>query len=222
MQYIARTASTRIASFETRDALLETLGALHAAELVYRDLRPENVVLLDNKTHRPLIVDFRLTWIGGDPSLSDVAQAYTTQTTEALGHPAYLAPESATNDPVDARTDLYSFAIVLFELLTGSRPFRATGPDDYLRQHLVGQPFTLAEARPNKRWSPLLETLLAELLAKNKNDRPADAETVRRRLRESQEQIEADFIRTPPPAVEDADSTMILSGVFNPFYKMEL
>ena len=79
-----------------------------------------------------------------------------------------------TNDEIDGRTDLYSFGILLFELLTGKLPIEAESAQTFLTAHLVRPPLTLAEAAPHGKWPHALEELLADLLGKSREERPRD------------------------------------------------
>jgi len=208
-----------VEAFDIIDRLLEALDAIHNAGFVYRDMRPENVLLLAGKHAHPVITDFRLTWVAKS-SLPASAQAYLTRADELLGHPAYLAPETATNDPVDSRTDLYSLAIMFFEMLTGTLPLRAASPSEYLNQHLIGQPYSLAEARPDIEWIEELEAIIAKMLAKNRKDRPESAQATRGELARLRNKAISAAARAPMTVRHDHRA--VVSGIFNEFFKMEL
>jgi serine/threonine protein kinase len=110
-------------------ALLDTLARVHAAGLVHRDLKPRNVLV--TAAGRPMLLDFGLT-VGralAEDSASD---------TSALGTPAYAAPEQVRGEPVDARADLYSLGVMLWEALAGRRPHEGPRVSGILRARLAG------------------------------------------------------------------------------------
>jgi serine/threonine protein kinase len=116
---------------EKREGLLEVLlgaakgiAAAHEAGLVHRDIKPENVLV--TRDGRAIVTDFGLAR-GDDlfhPHGSTAPRESRLTTTGAIaGTPAYIAPEQLTGDPVDARVDQFAFAVMAWELLTGSKPF---------------------------------------------------------------------------------------------------
>lgn len=112
----------------------EGLVAAHAAGLIHRDFKPENVLVGDDG--RPRVGDFGLARIGPAPAVAvvDAALADTalTQAGSVLGTPAYMAPEQLAGDSVDARCDQFAFCVVAWEALYGERPF--TGIDRTARK----------------------------------------------------------------------------------------
>ena len=107
-------------------AVLDALGHAHARRVVHRDIKPANILLTSE--HRPVLVDFGL-------ALSD-EQAGAAEKGLLFGTPHYMSPEQAKGvaHRIDGRTDLYSLGVVLYELLTGRLPFRATDLVELLRQ----------------------------------------------------------------------------------------
>src|SRR5262249_56057852 len=93
------------------------LGAVHAAGLVHRDLKPSNVMLAAGDVVK--LLDF------GVVKLDDATKL--TAGGEALGTPHYMAPEQATGEPVDARTDLYALGAIVYRMITGAVPFQGSG-----------------------------------------------------------------------------------------------
>ena len=105
--------------------LADGLATAHEAGILHRDVKPENVLI--TKTGYAKLADFGLAKIRESPSL--VANAPTETRTRPgfiVGTVAYMSPEQASGQPVDARSDVFSFAVVLYELLAGRRPFRGS------------------------------------------------------------------------------------------------
>ena len=124
--------------------LLEGLSAAHQRGVVHRDLKPANV-LLDGQ-HHAYITDF-----GVARSLG--ATGGMTQSGVIFGTPEYLSPEQARGEKVDARSDLYAVGLILYEMLSGTLPFRGGTPAETVMQRIVRQPPSLALARPDlPRW----------------------------------------------------------------------
>ena len=105
--------------------LADGLATAHEAGILHRDVKPENVLI--TKTGYAKLADFGLAKLRESPSL--VANAPTETRTRPgliIGTVAYMSPEQASGQPVDARSDVFSFAVVLYELLGGRRPFRGS------------------------------------------------------------------------------------------------
>jgi len=146
------------------------LAHAHARGVVHRDLKPENV-MVDWASDRVTLTDF---------GLARTEDAERTRTGLVLGSPAYMAPELLAGQSPDARSDLYALGVMLYQLLTGELPFRATGLGDLLRQ-VAGTPAPdVRSLRPDLPAS--LADGLACLLAKAPADRPPSAQAVHESL----------------------------------------
>ena len=148
---------------------LEVGGALafaHGQGLVHRDVKPQNVLL--DREGRAKVTDFGIV-----RSLGAVG---TTETGTVLGTSHYLAPEQARGEKVDAKTDVYSFGVFLYELLAGEVPYSGHGFLAVAVQHVNEPVPDVLERRPD---TPLrLATLVSRCLAKEPEDRPAMDEVV--------------------------------------------
>ncbi|MFG2016645.1 serine/threonine-protein kinase [Actinomadura geliboluensis] len=160
----------------------EGLAAAHARGVVHRDVKPANLFVLPDG--RVKICDFGIARLVDGTRL--------TMDGSTIGTPHYMAPEQFGGE-AGHRADLYSLGCVLYELLTGTPPFSAEGGMARLMyQHLNTAPAPLPDSVPAD-----VRALVAELLAKDAADRPADAATVARRLRGGEP--EASSQRLPAP-----------------------
>ncbi len=184
--------------------LCEVLQAAHAAGIVHRDLKPGNLMVLDAglSTERIKLMDFGLArmqsllYIGADELVN-----YSAPT--ASGTPEYIAPEGAAGNETDARGDLYSVGVLLFEMLAGRRPFLAAEMADLLAAHLNDRPPTFAEVLgPGHGIPPAVEEVVRRCLAKVPGDRPASA----RDLAAAYEQALGRRLASPrPPTPAETD-----------------
>jgi len=145
----------------------------HRAGLVHRDIKPENILLADGIA---LVADFGIARVPAPEAGVDLERAETvealTRAGTAIGTPAYMAPEQALGGPVDARTDLYALACVLFEMLAGRPPFQATVAVDLLRMHVRDEPPRIRDLRPGVPGR--VQVALACALAKEPRRRQED------------------------------------------------
>lgn len=133
---------------ETLDYLVPIMGALVAAHhegIVHRDVKPENIFLAQTEAGAvvPKLIDFGLAKIAGAES------EFETQLGAVLGTPSYMSPEQALGRTVDARTDVWSLAVVMFEALAGERPFFADGGAAVMQRVREGEARPLALVAPH-------------------------------------------------------------------------
>ena len=145
-------------------------GLAHAHELgiVHRDIKPANIMISEKAGlgRQVRILDF---------GLARLLESNTKLTTGiVVGTPNYMAPEQCKGSDVDARTDLYACGVMLFEMLTGRKPFVADDPIQVVRKHLLEKPPTLASATDGEDFGEL-EAVIAKALAKAPGDRFASA-----------------------------------------------
>jgi serine/threonine-protein kinase len=167
---IARDGALEVS--DVADLMLQVLSGLHAAHakgILHRDIKPENIFLNARVGVGPVakILDFGVAKdIGPQPAES----VELTLTGMVMGTPFYLSPEQARGERnLDQRTDLYACGVVLYEALTGHRPFGGTNYNALLRAILVGDPHPLRELRPDV--PPDFEFVVARAMARDRADR---------------------------------------------------
>lgn len=154
------------------DGILEALDYSHRAGVVHRDIKPGNVMVTEKGQVK--VMDFGIARAVSDSS-STVAE-----TTQIIGTAAYFSPEQAKGEPVDARADLYSTGVVLYELLTGRQPFRGESPVAVAYQHVSETP--LAPTEVNENAPGALDPIVLRALAKDPYQRYPDAASFRSAL----------------------------------------
>ncbi|MFB8387659.1 Stk1 family PASTA domain-containing Ser/Thr kinase [Microbacterium sp. NPDC055910] len=154
------------------DGILEALEYSHRAGVVHRDIKPGNVMVTD--AGQVKVMDFGIARAVSDGS-STVAE-----TTAILGTAAYFSPEQAKGEPVDARADLYSAGVVLYELLAGRPPFRGESPVAVAYQHVSEAPVPPSEF--NETVPRALDAVALRALAKDPFQRYQDAAGFREAL----------------------------------------
>jgi len=150
--------------------LAEALESAHAVRVLHRDLKPSNILV--NAAGEPCITDFGLARLLGDPS--------TTFEGVFVGTPDYASPEQARGGPVDERSDLYALAVILFEMITGRRPFVGDTCSEVLEMQRRAEPPDPRTLRPDV--PPEMSRLLLRCLAKEPHGRPASVVEFRQAL----------------------------------------
>jgi serine/threonine-protein kinase len=160
--------------------ILEALEHAHAAGVVHRDLKPDNVMLVDRVGRADFvkILDFGIAKLTGP---SGKAEALT-QAGVVFGTPEYISPEQAMGQEADGRADLYAVGVMLYEMLVGSRPFVHDDMVQVLAMHLTQRPRLLRQAAPEAAITPALERIVLKALEKKRDDRYATAAEMSRAL----------------------------------------
>jgi eukaryotic-like serine/threonine-protein kinase len=152
---------------------LNGLEHLHSMGLIHRDISPENIMLSQDQKGKLLVkvIDFG---IAKQLAEGEGGQGLT-QTGMFLGKLKYASPEQAgflkEDEHLDPRSDLYSFGIVMYEMLAGRAPFQATNPHGYILKHVTEKPTPISEISPGVKVPPPLESIIMKSLEKNRDDR---------------------------------------------------
>ncbi|MEO7097400.1 MAG: protein kinase [Polyangiales bacterium] len=181
-------ADERIVSILSQ--VLAALAVAHGMGIVHRDLKPENVMILaarsDDGDSIDLVkvCDFGIAKLAdprSDEDKSERAKAKLTSQGMMIGTPEYMSPEQARGDPLDARSDLYSVGVILFQLITGRIPFEGETALGIALKHVTDE--APLPSALNPKVSPSLEALCLKAMKKQRDERYATAREMRADLR---------------------------------------
>jgi serine/threonine-protein kinase len=147
----------------------DALQAAHDLGIVHRDIKPDNIMVVQGKdgTDIAKVVDFGIARaVGGDEPGQKV-----TKTGLVVGTPEYMSPEQLSGDKLDGRTDIYSLAMVLYRMLTGTLPFQADSAQELMIKRLTDEPVPLEVSRPDLQFPPKLQLVMNTALARDPNER---------------------------------------------------
>jgi serine/threonine-protein kinase len=166
---------------ELMTPVIEVLGAAHAAGIVHRDIKPDNIFLDQDETGAviPRVLDFGIAKLLDPGGRGDAV----TQTGQLLGTPLYMSPEQANGNAsaIGPWSDVYSVGVVLYHMLVGHPPFRGDSYLAVLMQHFQTPPPPLLSKRPDL--SPAVAVAVHRALEKQPPDRPCDMGTLLGELR---------------------------------------
>jgi len=140
------------------DEILDALDHAHSHGVVHRDMKPANLIMLENG--RIKIADF---------GIARVEESELTQTGMVLGTPSYMSPEQFMGHPVDGRSDLFSCGVILYQLLTGEKPFTGESTTTIMYKVLREEP--VPPSQINMSVAPALDAVMRKALAKSPNER---------------------------------------------------
>ncbi|MGQ0671041.1 MAG: Stk1 family PASTA domain-containing Ser/Thr kinase [Actinomycetota bacterium] len=183
-------------AIELAEAVCRALEYAHAQGVIHRDIKPGNIMV--TRRGEVKVMDF------------GIARVVTTsetieQTAAVLGTAAYLSPEQAQGQPVDARSDLYSAGIVLYEMLTGRAPFAGDSPVAVAYKHVQETP--VSASKLNADVSPELDAVVMRALSKN----PANRYQSAREFREDLERVRLGRPVEATPLLPTAAETRVIS-----------
>ncbi|MGH3497529.1 MAG: Stk1 family PASTA domain-containing Ser/Thr kinase [Nocardioidaceae bacterium] len=191
------------------EQVLTALSAAHDAGLVHRDIKPENVLIAPDGQVK--VADFGLA--------RAVSTSTAVSSTGALiGTVSYLPPELVTNEGADARSDVYASGIVLYEMLTGRKPFEAETPIQVAYKHVhqdVPAPSLVVSGIPD-----YLDALVARATARQRDLRPTDAKVLLRQVRRVRSALDQG-VASDPDLTEDLTPLLPL-GASDPTQALNL
>jgi len=207
-------AKRRLRLSQALDIAAQVAGALaaaHAAGVVHRDIKPENIMVRPDGYVK--VLDFGLAKLAG-PGLETGNEASTVTRVETnpgvvMGTVQYMSPEQARGLPVDARTDVWSLGVVLYEMVASRPPFEGATRSDTIVSILEREPALLARLAPETPAE--LERIVTKALTKNAEERYQTVKDMAidlRRLRRRQE-VEAEIERSAAPEASSSDAAVI-------------
>ena len=139
--------------------------------IVHRDLKPENIFLSTQGgiADFPKVLDFGLAKV--TERQMQPGSVILTQEGMVFGTPEFMSPEQAQGRTLDACSDIYSLAVILYEVLTGKLPFSAKSPMEYIQKHVTEAIIPLSERVPERRFPKELDEVLARALSKKPEQR---------------------------------------------------
>jgi len=199
-------AMTPMRAFELIQPICAGIAAAHRQKIVHRDLKPLNVMLQDGVpvNEGAKILDFGLAKIKSGELLGSFIAA---QTTGLMGSPFYMAPEQWSDDPPDARADIYSLGVMLFQMLCGEVPFKGSSIPAIMKKHLTLEVPSLASKGIDV--PPQLEAAIRHALEKEPQYRTASADEFVGELRAAMATASATLKRTGDIAEADASKTLV-------------
>lgn len=180
--------------FDIAIPLAAAVAAAHRAGVVHRDLKPDNVVV--GAGSRVKVLDFGLAklrdeegLLSGSGSASAAPTRHLTGQGQIVGTVAYMSPEQVEGKPIDHRSDIFSLGVVLYEMATGSRPFKGDSPASMISSILRDAPVAASTLRPGLPRH--LARIVRQCLAKDVEDRAQSAQDVRNQLVDLRREIES-------------------------------
>ncbi len=166
--------------------MIQVLGALeeaHSVGVIHRDLKPENILLTEQGGIRdfPKVLDFGLAKIR--ESKPRPGSMVLTREGMVFGTPEFMSPEQARGETLDARSDIYSVALIFYELVTGQLPFPRSKPMEYISHHINTAPTPISEKDPKIALPKALDPIILRALEKNRDKRYASAKEFAEALR---------------------------------------
>src|SRR5437868_10195325 len=199
-------AMSPVRAFELMQPICAGIAAAHRQGIVHRDLKPLNVMICDDlpTAEAVKILDFGLAKIKSGELLGSFIAA---QTTGLMGSPFYMAPEQWSDEPPDARADVYSLGVLLFQILCGEVPFKGSSIPAIMKQHQTSDVPSLASK--GDEGPANIESVLRHALEKEPAHRTASADEFARELRAAMSSASAELKRTGDRAPIDPGKTIV-------------
>ena len=187
------------------------IEAAHRQGIIHRDLKPDNFILLetpDGAIHVKLL-DFGIAKLLDRPEHD--SRLTLTQTGTVIGTPNYMSPEQCQGEELDARSDIYSLGVVLYEMLTGSQPFTATNPTGIAVKHVTEKPLRLSQKHP--AITTEVEKVILKALEKKPGDRQQSALQLAQEFEDAEQQISKPNFLIPIPAEPETNDFSLVGTV---------
>ena len=190
--------------------LIQACNALeeaHRAGIIHRDLKPENIFVSQTGGIKDYakVLDFGLAKVTEREMRP--GSIILTQEGMVFGTPEFMSPEQAQGKSLTASSDIYSLAVILYEVLTGKLPFDAKNPMEFIQLHVTQKPKPINERVPGKTFPPILWTVLSKALEKKSEDRYGSAAEFAHAL-----QAVLNGATEIPPYTDDGAKPMVQSG----------
>lgn len=205
-------AMSPLRAFELMQPICSGIAAAHRQGIVHRDLKPLNVMICDDMptAEAVKILDFGLAKIKSGELLGSFIAA---QTTGLMGSPFYMAPEQWSDEPPDARADVYSLGVMLFQMLCGEVPFKGSSIPSIMKKHLTTDVPSLASK--GVEVPPQIEAVVRHALEKEPDHRTASADEFAQELRSAMSLASAELKRTGDRPPIDPGETMVTPAPAN-------
>ncbi len=150
--------------------VLSALEEAHARGVIHRDLKPSNIMLTARRDERDFVkvCDFGIAKATLEEGKEDDRAAMLTIQGLVCGTPEYMSPEQARAETIDGRADLYSVAVILYQMVTGDIPFRADSPVAIVSRHLVEPPLPPSRRRPDLHLPKIVDDIVLRGLEKDR------------------------------------------------------
>ncbi|MCD6163165.1 MAG: serine/threonine protein kinase [candidate division Zixibacteria bacterium] len=190
----------------------------HSSGLIHRDIKPANIML--SSDGRVVITDFGIAKTHNDLSI--------TQTGQTIGSPAYMSPEQAAGRPIDNRCDIFSLGIVLYEIITGERPFKGDTYQEMVTSIISENPVPSSELRVDVNEE--IEEIIHKAITKDIESRCQDANELVERISgqletfiiPSQEKLISDYLKNPIRTTEKLRTDRISKHTESALYLLNL
>lgn len=195
-----------VRAFEIMQPICAGIAAAHRQNIVHRDIKPLNIMLQDGLTvaEGTKILDFGLAKIKSGELLGSFVAA---QTTGLMGSPFYMAPEQWSDDPPDARADVYSLGVMLYQMLAGEVPFKANAIPAIMKKHLIEEPPTFSSRGIDV--PPQIEAVVRHALEKDPEHRTPSADEFLEEFRRAMEAASALLKNTGEARQPDPYQTLV-------------